>query len=322
MKILEYELNKSLYIPDYLSESETICFLDIETDGLSHSYNKVILVGLFKINLKSGSQSIVQLFSESSSEEAILLNKLTELLSDIGTVFTYNGASFDFPFLKKRFQFNRIEHSLDSLHHIDLMKEIRKNKQELSLPDCKLKTVEKKLGIQRIDTISGRESVLLYKEYLKNKSVALEKTILKHNYEDIFYLPDLLKVEKLLSHDNSIVLSVNSKKIKLNFDPKKLKISKSKLKASLSAPSLNVPNYMVFEDIYSFRWDAFSGKLDLEFFIESSVNDSSQEIRFLDVSDSSLSEFYSENIISLYIDGETLYANILRLIEHVIKQHL
>ena len=155
MKLIKYDLDKSLYVPDYLSSANNICFLDIETDGLSHMYNRVILVGLFLIDLKSDTQSIVQVFSEKPEDEPSVLEKLNSLLSGVDTVFTYNGASFDFPFLKKRFEKHRMAHSLDCLNHIDLMKKIRKHKQKLSIPDCKLKTVEKVVGVQRSDTFCG-----------------------------------------------------------------------------------------------------------------------------------------------------------------------
>jgi len=53
--------------------------------------------------------------------------------------------------------------------------------------------------INREDTISGKDSIILYFEYLSNRSEALEYIILKHNYDDIInMLPlcNLLKYEK------------------------------------------------------------------------------------------------------------------------------
>ncbi|OHW62148.1 hypothetical protein EUAN_15960 [Andreesenia angusta] len=322
MKLIKYDLDKSLYVPDYLSSANNICFLDIETDGLSHMYNRVILVGLFLIDLNSDTQSIVQVFSEKPEDEPAVLEKLNNLLSGVDTVFTYNGASFDFPFLKKRFEKHRMSHSLDCLNHIDLMKKIRKHKQKLSLPDCKLKTVEKVVGVQRSDTISGKESVLLYREYLKSKSPALEKTILKHNYEDIYYLPEILKIEELLEPQNSISISVAGRHIMLSLDPEKIKFSKSKFKLSISSPSLDIPKYMVFEDNYSLSWNTLSGSLELEFFTESAVDNDSREVKFIDFTDTAFEELLSSPIIPVCIGAEVQYSSIFRLVEYVVKKHI
>ena len=68
---------------------------------------------------------------------------------------------------------------------IDILKIIKPFKEKLSLPDFKLKTIEKYLGIYREDTISGKESVQLYNEYVSSNCNKLKDKILLHNYEDI-----------------------------------------------------------------------------------------------------------------------------------------
>lgn len=322
MKLLEYDLDRKLYIPSYLSGVSNVCFLDIETDGLSHMYNRVILIGLFLIDLKSNKQSIVQVFSEKLEDESSLLEKLNKLIANVDTVFTYNGASFDFPFLRRRFEKHKIEHSLDSLNHIDLMKKVRKHKQELSIPDCKLKTVERALGVKRSDTISGKESVLLYREYLKSGSTALEKTILRHNYEDIYYLPEILKIEELLGTQSSISVCLDNRNVILSLDPKKIKFSKSKLKLSVSSPSLDIPKYMVFEDSYSLSWNTLSGNLELEFFTESAIDSENRKVKFIDFTDSVLEDFLASSIVPVCIEDKVQQSNILSLIEAVLRKHI
>lgn len=332
MKTLEFSLNKSIYIPDYISPDETICFLDIETDGLSHSFNNVILIGAFIVTPSSSEQKLFQVFAESEAEEPLILNKLNQLISDVDTIFTYNGASFDLPFLKKRFYKHGISHDLDSFYHIDLMKKVKKNKDFLLLENCRLKTVEKKVGIEREDTISGRDSVLLYREYLKTKSAAVEKTILRHNYEDIYYLPDILKIEKLLGNSTILNFSISGKSVKVDINVDKIKISKSMLKASGTSQLLNIPDYIVFEDSYSFSWITSDGHLNIEFLIESGFDESGRALRYIDNSDLPIDSLVfpfdnmgldiTSNIVPLSIDKDIIYANVLKLVESTLKKHI
>jgi Predicted exonuclease len=68
----------------------------------------------------------------------------------------------------------------------------------LNLDNYKLKTIEKFLGIDRTDTYTGLECIEFYKEYLITKSDELLDKILKHNYQDIYYLPQILQIYDLL----------------------------------------------------------------------------------------------------------------------------
>lgn len=208
MKIIENELNIDPYFPKYASEGTVIAFLDIETDGLSHLYNKIVLIGL---NIVSNNDAkIIQLFSDKGTkkDEAEILNRLIFLLKEIDIIYTFNGSTFDIPFITKKLKQYKIYNIFEKKTHIDLIKVIRKNRKKLGLENCKLKTVEKHIGIDRKDEISGKESVMLYKEYLKTKAPALEKTILQHNFDDIYYLPDILKLEDSLRDSSNEIIPV------------------------------------------------------------------------------------------------------------------
>lgn len=79
-------------------------------------------------------------------------------------------------------------------YNFDILRVSRANRAYLNLSDYKLKTLEKFLGIERTDAISGKESVEMYFDYLSSKDSSLKEKILLHNYEDILNIVDLFSI--------------------------------------------------------------------------------------------------------------------------------
>ena len=155
---------------------------DIETTGLNSNYCKVILIGiLFNQDNKT---VIKQYFANTEDDEKELLLSFINDIKNYKNHITFNGLTFDIPFLNTRLKKHNIDFSLSKNDDIDILKLIRPFKEKLSLSDCKLKTIEKYLGIYREDTISGKESIDLYKEYSVSQDIDLKEKILLHNYED------------------------------------------------------------------------------------------------------------------------------------------
>lgn len=318
MKVFEYDLDRELYLPDYMDRDESICFLDIETDGLSHSNNKIILVGLL-IHSKSKSK-IVQIFCERLDEEPTLILTLSKLLRSMDTIISYNGASFDLPFIKKKLSKYGIDNFIDSTSHIDLYRKVQSYKKELEIEDCKLKTVERKLGIYRSDTISGRESVLLYREYLSNPCHSIRKTILKHNYDDIYYLPDIFKIEKLIDASDTISLKSKSGVIKVSVAKNGLRFKRNYLEIRCTSPILDCSDVISYEDAYSISWSKSRGDILIELNTQSGLLEDGSTARYLYPSDLSLTDMYGEsNPCILSVNSSIQTNNILPLISQILK---
>lgn len=171
------------FISDNLN---AILVFDIETTGLHHKNAQVILIGY--LYHKNNQLYIEQLFAETPSEEKEILITFKEIVENYPYLLSYNGNTFDIPFLRSRFKHHGINCPLDKSMNIDLLKVARQLSNELSLENYKLKTVEEFLGIYREDTISGKDSVDLYFSYVERPSEELKETILLHNFEDILYL--------------------------------------------------------------------------------------------------------------------------------------
>lgn len=170
----------------------------------------------------SGHWTLLQYFCEDVADEPAVLQAFFELLRTKKILISYNGDGFDIPFLRHMVEqyglraprphhstalHDRVDcpatdgsaiadarplYSFDTVESFDLFKKFRPLKRLLGLPDFKLKSCERFLGIDREDRFTGGELIEVYFEWQKTKAPALLDTLLLHNAEDIANLPNLL----------------------------------------------------------------------------------------------------------------------------------
>lgn len=173
------------------------CIFDIETTGLSAQRgNKIILTACLMPNSKG--VTITQFLAENPYEEDRVITATMDFLKDesIDYLITYNGASFDIPFMKQRLATKNLPYVLN-MYEFDLYNFIRSNTGLKSqIGSLSQKNVEQHFGISsnRKDVISGRESVKLFAEYAINQDSVIEKIILTHNREDVLQLCHLFNI--------------------------------------------------------------------------------------------------------------------------------
>lgn len=193
LKNLDYQIFNHINMKDIL-------IFDIETTGFSREHTKVMLIGYVEMKDKMGNLS--QLFCNSLSEEKEILIDFMNTISNYSYFMTYNGDAFDIPYLNARYKANGIDFSIDKSRNIDMLKFTRKHMGELQLDNYKLKSVERLLGINREDEISGKESVELYFSYLRKPNKDLLDKILLHNYDDIKNMYPLLGLTDYVTKKN------------------------------------------------------------------------------------------------------------------------
>lgn len=280
---------------------------DIETTGLNSNYCKVILIGiLFNQDNKT---VIKQFFANTEDDEKELLLAFINDIKNYQNHITFNGLTFDIPFLNTRLKKHNIDFSLSKNNDIDILKLIRPFKEKLYLSDCKLKTIEKYLGIHREDTISGKESVDLYKDYSVNQDIDLREKILLHNYEDIYYLGIIFKIKDILKHKLNI-LCITTNNLSLELIPVSFKISKNTLLIKYNAFEGNLFNINIYNDSYSITSDEKNIILNVSL---DKGRDSNNNIIL----------FYSlYKIIPLKFNESLLEDNIYSLCNYIIKKEL
>ena len=193
-------------IPGNYFENCRVIALDIETTGLDSNNNSIILVGILDLY---GDNHFRQFFCENLSMEKDLLEFIIENVENSDVIITYNGASFDIPFINKRFIKFGIDYAIPAHKNLDLYKILRSTYIKSLLPNMKQKTMEAFIGIidTRKDKISGYESVLKYLEFLKTDSALLKDEILLHNKDDILQLTQLLSLLKKIDIHKSMFKS-------------------------------------------------------------------------------------------------------------------
>jgi uncharacterized protein len=276
---------------------------DIETTGLSPKYSKVILIGIL---YTSDNKTIIkQYFASSEEKEKDLLLNFIKDIKNFDSHITFNGISFDIPFLNSRFEKHNIDYFIDKTKDIDILRLIKPYKEKLSLSDCKLKTIEKYLGIEREDTISGKESVKLYKEFTLTQDEFLKEKILLHNYEDIYYLGEIFKIKDILDEKLDYI-NIVIDKIHYKILLSRYKISKSILNVSFVSNSNFNLNINLFSENYSILSN--DNNLSININLKSALDSSGNKILFYNLG----------SIIPLKVNDEFIDDNILSLSKYIL----
>lgn len=259
------------------------CVLDIETTGLDRFRSRVILVGLLT-QTDSGVRA-TQFLAENHYEEYKVLEATMDFLRDegIGYLITYNGAAFDVPFLNSRLDANFMGNVLD-LYDFDLYRFIKCGTDLRSrLDSLSQKSVENYYGIlsDRGDTITGRESVIMFEQYALTGNSTLEKIILTHNREDIVHLNRLMYLalgdacdmhSALASYGFPAADGRLSVRPSIKRQKRLLSITGQQLRDAVSCayfPDTDSPITAVFNSTSaSYEIDAPLGRLDDEFYID------------------------------------------------------
>lgn len=172
------------------TDPRSILFLDIETAGLSAN-TYVFLCGLMHIVPESGAFHVEQVFARDYAEEEGLLLHVRAALERFDTVVTYNGASFDMPFLRTRMAVHRIP-DIVPMGSVDLLHTTRRVFKP-RLPNVRLVTVEEHLrGTARVDDIPSRFIPRAYHEYVRTRDARIMRNVVYHNRMDLFTMAVIL----------------------------------------------------------------------------------------------------------------------------------
>ena len=169
---------------------ETVKFIDIETLGLYYVH-PVFLVGV--LYFEDGQGIVKQFLARNFDEEKAILLETARELSDTEVIASYNGRSFDLPYLKSRMKYHQLHEEVKAFH-VDLLRPARKQYKGV-YPNCRLITLEKELLRQeRQNDVPGPEIADYYYRYLDTQDRAWLDPILEHNALDLLSMAKLLGV--------------------------------------------------------------------------------------------------------------------------------
>ena len=162
---------------------EGILFIDIETTGLSPRNSDLYMIGTGF--WENGKWVIRQFFGENAQEEEKVLSEFSDFSRSFTKVVHFNGDRFDIPFLQSKYEEHKLTDPFGRLESFDLYKWVKPYKKQLGLPDCKQKTIERFLKIDREDEYDGGKLIAVYKDYEESRSSELLQLLLLHNFEDV-----------------------------------------------------------------------------------------------------------------------------------------
>ncbi|QUI23102.1 ribonuclease H-like domain-containing protein [Vallitalea pronyensis] len=182
------------HLYNQFEDIETRLFFDIETTGFSYRKNMVYLIGC--VYIEDHQVYLTQWLAEEDHDEYTLLFNFIQLSQGYRQLVHFNGSTFDIPFISKKAKCYHLTFDGNDYIHCDLYKHIRPCKHILGLENCRLKTVEKYLGIHRNDPYSGSELIEQFLQFMASKDKTIKNHLLLHNEEDI---TSLVHMTKLLS---------------------------------------------------------------------------------------------------------------------------
>lgn len=154
--------------PDFRGET---AYLDIETTGLSDWENAITTIALY-----DGKRVFYYINGEN-------LHRFPDDILRYAVLVTYNGKTFDIPFIERYFGI-RLECA-----HIDLRYVLHSLGLKGGLKGC-----ERALGIRRgdLEGVDGYFAVLLWQEYIQRKNFKALETLLAYNIADVLSLERLM----------------------------------------------------------------------------------------------------------------------------------
>ena len=166
---------------------EDFIFMDVESTGLSNS--PLFLIGVMV--WQDGGFEARQFFARHYAEERTVISLFLDLCASKKILVTFNGKSFDFPYIRTRAAATGVPFSLEPLH-LDMLHVCRRIWKG-RLPNCKLQTLETFIcNRPRYGDIPGAEIPDAYHDYVRTENARLIVDVLKHNALDLVTMADIM----------------------------------------------------------------------------------------------------------------------------------
>ena len=166
---------------------ENVLFLDLETGGFSSS--PVFLAGTMRWN--GGDFVLRQYFARHYGEEGALLRALCDEARRFAFMVTFNGKSYDAPFLRDRARVHGVALELPA-RHLDLLHPARR-RWKRKLANCRLQTLELYIcHRRRSGDVPSEEVPGLYHDFVRRGDPYRLVPVFHHNMLDVITMHEVL----------------------------------------------------------------------------------------------------------------------------------
>lgn len=208
---LKLENYKMAYPLDKIAPLDKILFIDIETTGFTAKSSSLYLIGAAFYH--DGCWCIRQWFAERYEEEKEVLLAFFSFAASYNYLIHFNGNNFDLPYILQKCAQYKLPYTFDAFEGIDLYRRISPYKFFLNTPNCKQKTLEAFLGINRRDIYNGGQLINIYHKYVASPSEFNYQLLMLHNSDD---MKGMLQLTSLLSYYNLFNGKLRAKKVQAN----------------------------------------------------------------------------------------------------------
>lgn len=251
------------YPLERLAPLSQILFLDIETTGFTAKSSVLYMIGC--AYYEEDGMYIRQWMAETYEQEKEVLSTFFTFAARFQYLIHFNGNNFDLPYLLQKCKQYELPYNFDAFMGIDLYKRISPYKFFLRLPNCKQKTIEQYLGINREDIFSGGELIGIYHDYVQQPDELACAALLLHNYEDVL---GMLSILPILSYYDLFNGELKAKKVQANYYSDHAGNRRQELIMSLILPTpLPVPLSTATGDCY-FKGEGEEGYIKVSIYEE------------------------------------------------------
>ncbi len=318
MFIYEYELKNitdNYHLNEIYNES---LFLDIETTGLSRKYSDIISITF--LLYEDDKYKIYQIFCQYKIDQPDALKFLKDSIMSKKYIVTYNGNSFDIPFLTEKAEQYNININFDSFVKIDLYNYIKKLRNKINTVDLKLKTVEDYFCIERNDTLEGKDVLTLYEAYRLEPREEFSYLILKHNYEDVYNLPIVMNNIFNL-YDDVIYL----KDLIIRINNEDISIKKNSINCKFNVLTHMGKNFINHNINYNMKLSVDTQTLEINIFSEFFKDDNIREFYYLNNNDYKINNYTAikgikGNLIPIKMNDKMYYDNISSIVKEIAEE--
>lgn len=292
-------------------------FIDIETTGLNRSYSDIISITV--LLYEKNSYKIHQIFCQYKIDEIEALKYLKDLIKTKKYIITYNGNSFDIPFLISKAQKHNVNIDFTSYVKIDLYNWMRHIKSKIQIQNFKLKTAEEYFKINRVDSICGQDVITLYEAYKIEPRKEFSSIIMQHNYEDVFNLPILFNCifnlyDDVIYYDNLIV--------KINNED--FKIKKNTLYCKFNIITYNKTDYINQSINFNLNINSTAQTMELDIPLGFFKDDKIKEFFFVDNNDYNVKTYTAiegikKSLIPIKFNDKIFYNNIVNVVKTILN---
>lgn len=159
-------------------------FLNTQTTGFNYKRDKIISIGL--LYFQSDNYSIKQFFSCDGKEEN-LTDQFMDFMkqNEFSNLVTYNGKSFDLPFINYKIKKCGFLQGLRYNNHFDLYRELKKYNHMFGFKKLSLANIKNEWNIPYKSEISSKDINNLYDDYIINKNLSSKTSILQYSADNL-----------------------------------------------------------------------------------------------------------------------------------------